>query len=186
MEPEEFHLRPVAEPDLPMLLAWRNSERVRAFMYTDHLIGEEEHRAWFQTVLRSDFPATLVFEYRGRPVGLKSFSRIDRRDNRCHWGFYLGEEGLPRGCASAMGFLALEYIFERHGFRKLCAEAFSFNEASIRYHTRLGFSEEGRFVKHTLKNGSYRDVISFAMFQDEWLRCKAALAAKIFRGDGSP
>ena len=181
MQREEFNLRPLEERDLEMVLAWRNSERVRSCMYTDHIITPEEHRAWFDRSRQTEFPATLVFEYRGVPSGLKSFSQIDRHNNRCFWGFYLGDVELPRGCGSAMGFLALEYIFERHRFRKVCAEAFAFNEGSVKYHTRLGFSREGCFRRHVLKNGSYEDIISFAIFEEEWLSGKAALSNRVFR-----
>jgi UDP-4-amino-4,6-dideoxy-N-acetyl-beta-L-altrosamine N-acetyltransferase len=173
-------LRPLSQGDLDLVLAWRNSDRVRSCMYTDHLISPEEHRLWFEATREAEFPCTLVFEYRGEPAGMKSISRIDRTSNRCHWGFYLGERELPRGAGSAMGFLALEYIFERQGFRKLCAEAFAFNEGSLRYHARLGFLQEGRFAAHVLKNGQYHDVLSFALFRETWLSGKAALAARIF------
>jgi UDP-4-amino-4,6-dideoxy-N-acetyl-beta-L-altrosamine N-acetyltransferase len=184
MPRDEFNLRPIEERDLDMVLAWRNSPRVRSYMYTDHVITPEEHRAWFERTRQAEFPAALIFEYQGSPVGLKSFSQVDRHNNRCYWGFYLGETGLPRGCGTAMGFLALEYIFEQHGFRKLCAEAFAFNEGSARYHTRLGFVEEGRFVRHVLKNGRYEDVVSFAIFRDDWCSGKAALAASLFANGG--
>lgn len=185
MHRDEFTLRPIEERDLDMVLSWRNSERVRSFMYTDHIITPEEHRAWFERTRTAEFPATLIFEFRGTPTGLKSFSQIDRHNNRCYWGFYLGEAELPRGCGTVMGFLALEYIFEQHGFRKVCAEAFSFNEGSIKYHKRLGFSEEGRFAKHVLKEGVYQDIISFAIFRDDWLANKSALTAKVFREEGA-
>lgn len=181
MHREEFNLRPIEEHDLGAVLSWRNSERVRSYMYTDHIITPEEHLAWFKRMRQTEFSATLIFEFRGTPVGLKSFSQIDRHNNRCHWGFYLGDAELPRGCGSVMGFLALEYIFEQHNFHKVCAEAFAFNEGSIKYHNRLGFSEEGRFVEHVLKNGHFEDIISFAIFRDRWLANKSALTTKVFR-----
>lgn len=182
---EEFNLRPIEERDLDKVLAWRNSERVRSYMYTDHIITPEEHRSWFERTHQAEFPSTLIFEYRGIPTGLKSFSQIDRHNNRCYWGFYLGESELPRGCGTVMGFLALEYIFEQQNFRKLCAEAYAFNEGSVKYHARLGFEQEGRFVQHVLKNGCFEDIISFAIFRDNWVAGKSALAAKIFRDGGA-
>lgn len=178
---EEFNLRPIEEQDLEMVLSWRNSDRVRSYMYTDHLITQDEHRSWFERRQQAEFPSTLIFEFRGIPVGLKSFSQIDRCNNCCYWGFYLGEAKLPRGCGSAMGFLSLEYIFEQQKFRKLCAEAFAFNEGSVTYHTQLGFIQEGRFMQHVLKNGRYEDIISFALFRDNWIIGKSALAAKVWR-----
>lgn len=185
MNRDAFGLRPIEERDLETVLSWRNSERVRSCMYSDHMITPDEHRAWFGRNLQAEFPATLIFEFRGVPVGLKSFSRIDRYNNRCSWGFYLGETALPRGCGTAMGLLALEYIFEQQNFHKLCAEAFAFNTESINYHTRLGFSEEGRFVKHHMKNGRYEDIISFALFKEDWLNNKPALSARVFREEGA-
>lgn len=185
MRREEFNLRPIEERDLDLVLSWRNSERVRSYMYTDHLITPEEHRAWFERTGKAEFPTTLLFEYRGAPAGLKSFSQIDRHNNRCYWGFYLGDAELPRGCGTVMGFLALEYIFEQHDFRKLCAEAFAFNDGSVKYHTRLGFNQEGRFLEHVLKKGRYQDIVSFAIFREGWLAGKSALAAKVFREEGA-
>ncbi|MDD5286883.1 MAG: UDP-4-amino-4,6-dideoxy-N-acetyl-beta-L-altrosamine N-acetyltransferase [Desulfuromonadaceae bacterium] len=184
MRRDDFELRPIMESDLEMVLSWRNSERVRSYMYTDHLISLQEHRAWFERVSKEAFPTVLIFEYMGRPVGLKSFTQIDTRNNRCHWGFYLGDTELPRGSGSVMGLMALEFIFEEHGFHKVCAEAFAFNEGSIKYHERLGFVKEGCFARHVLKNGIYQDIVLFGCFKDEWLAGKDRLEKRIFgQGD---
>jgi UDP-4-amino-4,6-dideoxy-N-acetyl-beta-L-altrosamine N-acetyltransferase len=184
MRRDKFNLRPITASDLELVLSWRNSERVRSYMYTDHLITPQEHQAWFERVSQESFPSVLIFEYEGQPAGLKSFSQIDRKNNRCHWGFYLGDTELPKGCGTVMGFLALEYIFETHGFHKVCAEAFAFNEGSIKYHERLGFVKEGCFAKHVLKNGIYEDIILFGNFREVWLAGKDRLEAKTFgRGD---
>ncbi|GAM09646.1 spermidine N(1)-acetyltransferase [Geobacter sp. OR-1] len=181
MQRVDCNLRPIEERDLATVLGWRNSERVRSYMYTDHVISPDEHHAWFTRLSGDPFPTVLIFEYRGTPVGLKNFTQIDRRNNRCYWGFYLGEADLPRGCGTAMGFLALEYIFERQQLRKLCAEAFAFNDGSVKYHTRLGFRQEGRYLQHVLKNGVYEDIVSFALFRDDWLAGKTILENTVFR-----
>lgn len=180
MNREEFALRPIEERDLNMVLEWRNSDRVRSCMYTDHIITFEEHSSWYERTRQAEFPAILIFEYRGVPAGLKSFSQIDRFNNRCYWGFYLGMTELPAGCGSAMGFLALEYILEKQNFHKVCAEVFAFNEVSVKYHTRLGFAQEGRFVQHVFKNNHYEDIISFAILREDWLSGKPELTAKLF------
>jgi UDP-4-amino-4,6-dideoxy-N-acetyl-beta-L-altrosamine N-acetyltransferase len=185
MHRDQFNLRPIEEGDLDLVLSWRNSERVRECMYTDHIITPGEHRAWFERARLAEFPAVLIFEHQGRAAGLKSFAQIDRQNSRCHWGFYLGERELPRGCATVMGFLALEYIFESHHFHKLCAEAFAGNESSARYHARLGFRQEGRYVQHVLKNGMYQDVLSFGLLREEWLAGRRALETRVFPKDGA-
>ena len=71
-----------------------------------------------------------------------------------------------------MGRLGIEYVFKQLGIRKLCGEAFAYNTSSIRFHKKLGFTEEGRFLKHILKNGVYEDIVSFALFKDDWVSTK--------------
>ncbi|MGE5701489.1 MAG: UDP-4-amino-4,6-dideoxy-N-acetyl-beta-L-altrosamine N-acetyltransferase [Clostridia bacterium] len=182
---EDYLLREMEESDLELVLHWRNSERIRASMYTDKIISWEDHCAWFSRMRENNGIDYRIFEYLGRPIGLVNFTGIDRENRKCHWGFYLGETDVPRGIGTVMGYLGLEYAFESLLLRKICGEAFSFNQASINYHKRLGFREEGLFVKHILKSGNYEDVVSFALFQDEWIKIKGDLEKMVFREGSS-
>lgn len=176
----ECSLRPVESGDLEKILEWRNSERISANMYGDHVITLEEHRAWFEKSRLQTGSLYLVFELQNRPVGLVYFTDIDKVNGRSYWGFYLGEADLPRGSGTALGVLGLGYAFTKLNIRKLCGEAFAFNEASIRFHKKFGFAEEGRFVRHVLKRGVYEDVVSFALFQDDWHNERQALDDRAF------
>ena len=179
---EECRLRRMEYSDLDLVLRWRNSERIRQAMYTDHIITPDEHYAWFERVTRNNVTMHFVFESEGRPLGIVNVVNIDRRNLRCVWGFYIGEEAAPRGAGTAMGYLALEYLFEKEGFHRVMGEALVDNEASIKYHRRLGFLEEGRLVDHVAKNGRYTDVISFAIIDRVWRATRNDLAAMIFAG----
>ncbi|RKX24441.1 MAG: UDP-4-amino-4,6-dideoxy-N-acetyl-beta-L-altrosamine N-acetyltransferase [Candidatus Zixiibacteriota bacterium] len=181
---EDYQLRPMREDDLEIVLQWRNSERIRSASYTDHIISMEEHRAWFRRVSEDERYLQFVFEYLGRPVGVVNISDINKADNRCVWGFYIGAEDIPRGCGSAMGFFALEHLFENLGFRKVVGEALTSNEGSVRYHERLGFIREGILVEHVLKNGKYEDVMTLGHFEKKWREIKSELAEKFFDNEG--
>lgn len=161
-------LRPTKPEDLERILEWRNSDRVRSCMFTDAIISWNEHLAWFERVSKSGISKHLLFEYNGQPLGVVNITNIDLQNNKCHWGFYIGEEGAPRGSGRAMGFLAIEHIFENLSMRKLCGRAFAFNLASVKFHLKLGFEEEGLLRKHILKNGDFMDVYCFAHFIDRW------------------
>jgi len=178
---EDCLLRPVRDADLDLILRWRNSERIRANMFTDHVISEQEHFAWFERIKNEPVPLFLVFEYLRRPLGIVSITQIDRVNNRCMWGFYLGETDGPPECGLIMAYLGLAYIFKHLHIRKLCSEAFAFNQGSLRFHQKLGFAQEGVFVRHVLKNGSYQDVISFALFEEDWLPVQSLLAQSCFQ-----
>ncbi len=138
IERTKCNIRSLREEDLPKVLAWRNSDRIRANMYNDHLITLEEHSAWFQRIQQDRNSQHLIFEYDDCPVGVINITQIDPQNNKCYWGFYLGETDTPRGCGLAMGYLGLNHIFGRSEIRKLCAEALVFNVASINYHRKLG------------------------------------------------
>lgn len=180
LERKECRLRRMELSDLELVLRWRNSERIRQAMYTDHIITPEEHYAWFERVSRENVSLHFVFEYENRPLGVVNVNGIDRRSHRCVWGFYIGEEEAPRGAGTAMGYLAIEYLFEHEKFHRVIGEALADNEASIKYHRRLGFVEEGRLVEHVVKNGRYTDVITFALLDRVWWSTKPELTATIF------
>ncbi len=169
------HLRPLEAEDLELVLQWRNSDRVRYSMFSTRVIIEEEHRNWYSN-LDHKTCRYLVFEYLQRPVGLVNFTEIDQGNNRCDWGFYLGETDVPPGTGLLMGHLGIEYAFTVLNIRKLCSQVLGNNETSVGYHHKLGFKEEGRLLKHHLHNGVYVDVIMMALFKDDWAEIKEDLA----------
>lgn len=176
----EFTLRPIEEKDLAKVLEWRNSERIRINMYHDHLITKEEHGRWFQKLMEGKESQFLLFEHRATPVGVVSFSQIDRKNGNGNWGFYIGEENTPKGTGFCMGVLGIGYAFEKMNLRKLYGEVFAFNASSIRFHKRLGFQLEGQLRRHVLKQGKYEDILLFALFREEWLESKQSLQAAAF------
>lgn len=179
---EDYNLREMSENDLELVFEWRNSDRIRANMYTDHLITWDEHRAWFNRVEQDTNSIYFIFEHNKRPIGVVGIVQIDNKYNRCSWAFYLGAEDAPNGSNAIMEFLALEYIFEHLEIRKVMCEVFSFNESVIKLHKKFGFNEEAHFVQHMLKNGKYEDVVALALFADDWKKVKPRLEKVCFRG----
>jgi UDP-4-amino-4,6-dideoxy-N-acetyl-beta-L-altrosamine N-acetyltransferase len=178
---EDYQLRPLKELDLEMLLNWRNSERVRANMYTDHLITIEEHLAWYQRIKDDQTVDYQICEFQNRPIGLVNFTNIDQTNNKCYWGFYLGEIDIPLGTGKVLGFLGMEYAFENLKIRKICSEVLRFNNKSFKLHKKLCFQEEGIFRKHIYKNNEYQDIICLALFQEDWFNNKSKIYQIVFR-----
>jgi len=177
----DHRLRPMQAADSGRILAWRNADRIRARMFSDHVIGEAEHARWFTAALCDPTAAYRLYEHKGRPIGFVSFTGIDRHNRRCAWGFYLGDEDAPPGSGSAMGLLALDDAFGPLSMGKLCCEVFAFNGPAIRFLKRLGFCEEGRLVRHALKDGALQDVVLLARFGDPWPEDRPALMSSVFQ-----
>lgn len=170
-----YALRPMTDTDLDRVLAWRNSERVRSCMFSEQLIAPEEHLAWWERAKSSPTSVHLIFEVSGAPQGVVNFTSIDHRDSRCFWGFYIGAEDAPRGTGTIMGILALDYAFRTLGIRKVCAEVIGFNTASLGYHRKLGFAQEGCLTRQVLRGSRYEDVLLFALFAEDWSEARGSL-----------
>jgi UDP-4-amino-4,6-dideoxy-N-acetyl-beta-L-altrosamine N-acetyltransferase len=165
---QDYRMRPMEEKDLERVLEWRNSDRVRQNSLTDQLIALEEHRKWFARIKDGTRDQFFVFEYLKRPLGVISFNLIDRTSEKCSWGFYLGETDGPPMAGIVMEYMALEYAFEELNMRKLYGEVLAFNSRVIKLHQLFGFKEEGRLIKHVIKNGKYEDLVLIAIFQESW------------------
>ena len=179
---ESCKLKLLDENDLEKVLKWRNSENVRTNMFTAHIISWEEHLSWYKKITTEQSNKCMLFEYEEIPIGLVQLTNIDEHNSRCYWGFYIGDKDAPKGSGLAMGYLALEYIFEELKVRKLCSEVLAFNKVSIEYQKKLGFSVEGYLKEHILRNKVFEDIVLLALFQKEWHDIKDALLTKCFGG----
>ncbi len=167
------------EKDLAMVFGWRNSDRVRSNMFNDQIITMDEHLAWYSRLQQAKNDVCLIFEWQCNPVGVMNFVDRDLERHSCHWGFYLGPESLPRGIGTAMGYLGIEYAFDKLGVDRLIGEVLVFNMASIRFHNRLGFRNDGP-VKNSRGPGCYEEAIAFSLLKSDWSAIRVKLERSIF------
>ncbi|MBN9654817.1 UDP-4-amino-4,6-dideoxy-N-acetyl-beta-L-altrosamine N-acetyltransferase [Halobacillus sp. GSS1] len=171
----EYHLRSVESTDLPIIWKWRNAEHIRKHMYNDKVIPWEEHTAWFEKEQQNTSSSFYIFIYQERPLGVVRFTNIDLENGTCDWGFYIGDQRAPKGAGTVMGMLALDLIFKNDSIRKVCAEVLDFNIASLRYHQKLGFLQEGKLVEQLKREDQLIDVIPMGLFKDVWNKRRKTL-----------
>lgn len=177
---EDCNLRLIEDRDFDTILRWRNSDRIRAVSLTDRKISEAEHRAWFKKNKLCHDLVTLVFELIDKPIGVVSFSRIDRANLECFWGFYIGEEDYTAGAGSVMGYLGLEYAFNELGMRVIKGEVFDFNGQSTVFHKKFGFVDKKEKLRKVLKSGSREDLHLLYLTVNKWRENKPEVERKIF------
>jgi len=168
------------EGDLQTVLSWRNSARIRAVSFSDHEIAWEEHVAWYERSRNDDGIQPMLFEWRGKPAGVVNFIGIDRSARWAEWGFYIGDPNAPKGAASAMGFLALDYAFGELGLQKLVGRSLVSNEASVRYHQRLGFRQVEGEPGRAQKGGEMLEVMRLELAVERWRELSPSLEQKLF------
>ncbi len=164
----DFSLRPMDVSDLDRVLRWRNRADVKAYMFTDADISVDEHAAWFDRTLHRDDVDYQIVEYQNTPVGLANAIDID--GDECHWGFYLGEPDLPKGSGSALARLMLKHIFDTHKVRRIHAEVFEFNIASLKLHEKFGFTRQDSASRTVTKNDRPEKVIALTLDHAIWLQ----------------
>lgn len=160
-------LRHMKSADLERVLAWRNDPRVRNNMYSQQEIALEDHRRWWAKTKISPHDRYFIYEAQKTPLGLVAFNEIDQTDETAFWGFYTSPDA-PKGTGAGLGLAALDYGFGELGLHKLCAEVLAYNTASLKFHRKLGFVEEGVFVAHKKINGAFVDVHRLAAFAVNW------------------
>jgi UDP-2,4-diacetamido-2,4,6-trideoxy-beta-L-altropyranose hydrolase/UDP-4-amino-4,6-dideoxy-N-acetyl-beta-L-altrosamine N-acetyltransferase len=173
-------LRDLTAGDGAMLRRWRNSDRVRLSMSNRHVVSRAEHDAWFAATLKDPSVRHAVFECCGTPLGLVSLKELDPTTSDASWGFYIGEDWAPAGSGSRMAILALDRAFGDMGLQRVRAEVLIGNEASLRFHDRLGFRRTGA-VSGTAPDGPETlEWVTFELAADDWAVARPALHQRYF------
>ncbi len=176
-------LRRLSPSDTAILRRWRNSDRVRLSMSSQHIVTTDEHWAWFAKALEAEPPVHFVYECGGAPLGLVTFRDIDELNATCEWGFYIGEAWAPRRSGVRMGLLAIDRAFGELRLAELRAKVLANNIASIAYHAKMGFSETGTVTGPAPD----RDVIltwrMFTLSALEWPGVRRRVIEELGEGD---
>lgn len=173
-------LRPLTAADGETVLAWRNSEAVAPYMYSEHVITPQEHAAWLGRALEGGDRRFWIIELDSAGVGLANLVKIDRDNSKCEWAYYLADPATRgRGVGAVVEYLVLSFVFERLGLNRLWCEVFLDNEAVWKTHEGFGFKREALLRDHVRKGGVFRDVVGLGMLAADWPAAKAAALEKL-------
>jgi RimJ/RimL family protein N-acetyltransferase len=104
----------------------------------------------------------------GEFVGMIETHRCSRRHGTFQYGIAVRREQWRKGYASEAIRLVLAYYFRELRYQKVNANAFSFNEASLQLHRKLGFCQEGRLRRVVFADGGFHDEVVFGMTAEEF------------------
>jgi len=166
LNPKLGSIRLMNASDLSMVLEWRNHEDVRKYMFTQHEISMEEHAKWFDRASQDKSKCNLIFEYMSELVGFVSFNFRDSSLS-ADWGFYMAPSS-KKGTGTLLGASALNYAFTDLGLDRVYGQAISYNERSIEFHLKLGFTNEGRALEQYDDGVKLYDIICFSLNAEEW------------------
>lgn len=156
----------------------RNQDNVRKWMFTDRIIGLNEHLAWLSRIKGDDKQIIfVVMDEGGHPVGVASVNAIDYPHDKADWAFYL-TEAAPAGLGSALEFAFINFIFSVLDMQKLNCQVIEGNDRVIKLHKKFLFEGEG-FKRSDVTNGGKRiGVHLLGLTRQDWQDGKAGIYQK--------
>lgn len=159
----------LTKADLELVRAWRNTDEVSKYMYTDDKISSEQQLKWFEKITKDLTQKYWIIEYEGKKIGLGSLYSIKENFKSCYWAFYLGDTSVRgAGIGSKVEYNVISHVFDKMNFNKLLCEVFVFNDPVIKMHEKFGFRRESYLREHINKNNTFLDVVGLAMLKREW------------------
>jgi UDP-4-amino-4,6-dideoxy-N-acetyl-beta-L-altrosamine N-acetyltransferase len=147
----------------------RNQATVRDAMFTDQLIGVNEHLQWISSLKRDPRKLAFALESPSRhPLGVISLGNWERLHGTATWGYYVSEDSRNVGLGTAMTCSFLDFVFDVLHLEKLNAEVIEANRLSITHHQNLGFENEGFRRSNVRKHGVRLGVYLFGMSKTDW------------------
>jgi UDP-4-amino-4,6-dideoxy-N-acetyl-beta-L-altrosamine N-acetyltransferase len=153
----------------------RNLESVRRSMYTDHMIGLDEHLAWIDRLESDTKQIVFVVFLNDKVSGVVSINALDRLHKKSDWAFYLDDKARG-GLGAALEYGLINYAFDTLGLEKLNCEVIETNPSVVKMHLKFGFLEEGFRCSNIIKNDSRIGVHFLGLTKEDWLVKRADLA----------
>ncbi len=169
-------IEPVTLTDKAKLLEWRNSVEVSEWMYTNHVISEAEHSAWFEQVLRNKAIKYWKIIVDSTPVGAVVLSEIDSVDQTCSWAIYLGESSARGlGAAQAACLLSLNFAFDVLNLGVVRCSAIAQNTRAISLYEQVGFVSKPTDTEFVQRGESNLAIVKLELSDSAWKSGKDAL-----------
>lgn len=153
----------------------RNLENVRKFMYTDHIITEQEHLNYI-TKLKNDKKNLIfiIFSDTNQIIGLVSLNSIDKPHKKADWAFYTNPE--IKNIGAVIEYYFIEFFFNQLNFEKLNCEVIENNISTQKLHKKFLFEEEGIKKKNIIKDHKRIDVHLYGLTKYNWNKRKSELS----------
>lgn len=162
-------LRAPTDKDIAAWFEWRQDvENLHTWSVFRRVVSLEEAAEEFRNMLHNSIVMMIMTNSApNRPVGFVQAYSISQIDGYAHLlTFVSPRHAGPRvGAEASLRFS--DYLFTYLNLRKLYAEVFDFNQASLSALTTGGFREEGCLKKHIYFAGRFWDQHKLALYAED-------------------
>ena len=171
-EGDRIYFRPLEPEDMPLLERWINDPRTWATLGFRLPINSVREREWIDSYAKD--PQHVVFGIAVRDgdrlIGTCGLHGMQLPDRKATFGLFIGElDARGNGYGSEAVKLAVRYAFDALNLNRVQLDVFAHNTAGIRAYEKAGFVLEGRRRQAGWRDGTFHDVLHYAVLRAEWL-----------------
>lgn len=174
IELQRVRLRPFADVDLPIFLAYRNDPEVARYQSWE-TTSEAEARTFIQEQKNAQpgipgkwFQIAIELKETSKLIGDCAVKILADDPRQAEFGFTLSRAYQGRGLAFEAISGILNYVFKTLKLHRVIAIADCENAASVALLERLGMRREGHFIQNTWFKGKWGDEYLYAILGEEW------------------
>lgn len=134
----------LSESQKKMILAWRNHENVKEYMYNANDISEAEHFSFIESLRTREDRCYFLVQDEGKDIGVIDFNDISKESATI--GLYANPTLHQKGVGSLLMDAIVAYAFETLKVRILKAEVFEDNAKAKALYEKFGFCEKERKI----------------------------------------
>jgi len=103
----------------------------------------------------------------GKQAGAILLHDFSWHNRRAMLTISISPEYQGKGLGFESSKLLIDYAFKNLQVHKVCLEVYAFNKKAVNMYKKLGFKLEGRFKKHSFKDGKYVDLLFMSLIKDD-------------------
>lgn len=174
----DIKLAALEQTDLGQLRDWRNSDWLRPFVREYRLLSMNNQVDWFNHISSSDKVEMFGIEIeiinvlsvdsctRSRElIGVCGLCNINWVNRTAEISLYIEPDKQGAGIGLQTLELLRQKAFEEFNLRRLWAEIFEFNTASIALFEKCGYEIEGNMREHIFKQGRYHNSLIYGLIR---------------------
>lgn len=165
-----LRLVPFSEDNADLVLAWRNTSRVRENMIDDSVISMEEHLRFLETLAKDACRQYFVVYLDQDPVATLYFADLGQQE--VTWGCYIGTEQMVPGLFVVLFLVGAELAFARPQTKALCSEVAAYNSAPQALNRFIGLGAGEERVR-TTRSGRTVEFVPYRLERSGWASVQA-------------
>ena len=172
-------LRPVTKSDVEYMTKWMSDTEVTRYVTPYLPITEMAEEKYVEGLSLNTSGSIAYFMIdaietpQNKPIGAIEIGDINTSNHSGSFGISIGEKDYwSKGYGTEATKLIIRYGFEQLNLHRISSVVFSFNERSLRLHTKVGFIQEAIRREAWYRDGEYHNEVLFGLLRSDWQEMK--------------